>query len=188
MFLWSMLAASFAAEPPGSIVGQVAMPASARRQTWAWIDDANGPLPDTPARVPMAQRGLSFDPGVLVIPLHTIVDFPNFGPEQHNVYWIAPAGSADLGTYRINETKEHQFHAVGLYPIGCKRHPSMSAIIRVVPNSWVVQVQPQGTFELTGVPAGIWHVIVWSPHENATIERDIVVHAGRASPFNGNLE
>jgi plastocyanin len=180
VFLWLALLELAFAQPTGTIRGSVTMPAAARAWTWAWIDGA-GPLPSTPATVQMAQRGIAFDPPVLVIPRGTIVDFPNLGPEVHNVYWITPQSTDGLGTYRAGETRSRAFDAVGVYPIGCNRHPNMSAVIQVVPNSWVVKVDREGRFELTGIPPGTWHVVVWSPRENSSVERDVVVHDGRVS-------
>jgi plastocyanin len=88
-----------ASEPSGTIHGNVSLPPGARNRTWAWIDGP-GPLPDVPARVDMAQRGIAFDPNVLVIPVGTVVNFPNLGPEQHNVHWVTPQRSDAIGTAR----------------------------------------------------------------------------------------
>jgi hypothetical protein len=40
------------------------------------------------------------------------------------------------------------------------------------------------------VRPGTWHVVVWSPHQNATVGRDVTVQAGKATPvqFTGGLE
>lgn len=187
MFIWLAFLGLALAQATGTIRGRVTLPAGARGSTWAWID-GEGPLPAAPATVQMAQRGIAFDPPVLVIPRGTIVDFPNLGPEVHNVYWVTPQSTDGLGTYRAGETRSRAFDAVGTYPIGCNRHPTMSAVIQVVPNSWVVKVDREGTFELTGIPQGTWHVVVWSPRENSSVERDLVVHEGRVSELSANLE
>jgi plastocyanin len=179
--------AANAGEPTGAIHGNVSMPAGARNRTWAWIDGP-GPLPAVPAKVDMAQRGIAFDPNVLVIPVGTVVNFPNLGPELHNVHWATPHGNEDLGIYRAGETKERTFTTVGVYEIGCNRHSEMAAVIVVVPNRWVVRVDAKGSFDLTNIEPGEWHVVVWSPHQNTRVERDVVVPAGRTATFTATLD
>jgi plastocyanin len=174
--LLTQVSMALASEAPGSIVGRV--PAAVRHEWWAFIED-DGPPPEPARTEELAQRGIAFVPKVLVIPRGTTVSFPNFGPELHNVHWFSRQESVDLGSYPKGHTVTRVFDAVGVYDIGCNVHSAMSAVIRVVPNRWVEKIAADGTFELAGVPAGTWHLVVWSPHRNATVARDVVVHAGR---------
>jgi hypothetical protein len=64
----------------------------------------------------------------------------------------------------------------------------MTAVIVVVPNRWVVRVDAKGSFDLTGITPGEWHVVVWSPHQNTRVERDVVVTVGGTTSFTATLD
>ncbi|MCB9698806.1 MAG: hypothetical protein H6738_18640 [Alphaproteobacteria bacterium] len=187
--MWLLLPLIAGAEPAstGRIEGSVTLPASARSQTWAWID-GDGPLPDIPDTVALAQEGTEFFPKVLVIPRGTVVDFPNRGPDMHEVHWVTRQYTDTLGIYRAGESEQRTFEEVGEYPIGCNRHENMAATIRVVPNRWLVKVDRDGGFVLDELPAGTWHVVVWSPAGHLQVERDVEVKAGASARFSARLD
>jgi plastocyanin len=83
------------------------------------------------ARV-IEQRNRQFAPRVLVVPVGSIVSFPNFDPTFHNVFSTSEARPFDLGLYKSGETREILFDKEGTVRVGCNLHANMSAFVAVV--------------------------------------------------------
>jgi hypothetical protein len=173
---FALLASAALAQSTGSIEGHVDLgPGPA----WVYVDDDDGPLPPTPARAVLAQKDQYFTPSVLAVVRGTIVEFPNLGPDQHNVYWKAPVED-DLGTYPTGEGPERPFTKTGVYELGCNIHPRMQGWILVAPNLWLTEVK-KGAYRLDGIPEGPVKLVVWSPR--TTVVHDLTVVAGKATVF-----
>ena len=114
-----------------------------------------------PAQVEMAQQDTSFAPGVLVVPVGTVVRFPNRDPFFHNVFSYSNAKRFDLGRYPSGEAKTVRFDEPGVVKIYCEVHESMRSAVIVTENPYHALVGADGSFTLDGVPAGVHHLIVW---------------------------
>jgi len=149
-----------------------------------------GPALPAPPAVPhpaMEQRHETFVPHVLAVPVGTTVDFPNHDPMLHNVFSASPAKKFDLGMYDQGETKSVTFDTAGVVRVGCNVHPKMEAFIVVHPNPYVAVTDPQGSYTITGVPAGSYQVRVW--HERlAERQMPVVVRDGQVQPLDVQLE
>jgi hypothetical protein len=63
----------------------------------------------------------------------------------------------------------------------------MAASALVVPNRYFAKVKGDGSFEITGVPAGRRKVVAWSPGSRLTADW-VEVAAGRPADLNLKLE
>ncbi len=128
--------------------------------------------PATPHRVPpaatpidMVTRQKEFVPRVLVVPKGSRVRFPNQDPILHNVFSVTPENAFDLGLNAKGPGKEKRFDNAGLVRVFCNVHHAMVAYLLVLETPFHTVPDAQGTFALTGLPAGPGRLTVW--HEQA---------------------
>jgi plastocyanin len=117
--------------------------------------------PAAPRTATMAQRDTAFAPGAVVIPVGGSVVFPNEDPFFHNVFSYSTAERFDLGRYPRGESKTVEFDQPGVVKVYCEVHESMRAAVVVSENPFHTVVAADGTFTLTGVPAGVHQLVVW---------------------------
>ena len=120
-------------------------------------------LPPAAAPEPyvMVQKGLRFEPPVLVIPVHARVAFPNLDPLYHNVFSASEAKLFNLGTYGPGQSRSLQFDTPGVVEVLCHLHPEMHGIILVVPTRWYTWTRNRN-FSLVNVPEGRYRIRYWS--------------------------
>ncbi|MEQ1758399.1 MAG: hypothetical protein ABL986_08790 [Vicinamibacterales bacterium] len=133
-------------------------------------------------RFTMVQRGKRFLPRVLVIPVGSVVDFPNFDPIFHNVFSLFEGKRFDLGLYEAGSSRSVTFASPGVSHVFCNIHPDMSAIVAAVDTDYFAASATNGTFSIANVPAGRYRLNVW--HDRFAIEgasdypKEITVSAG----------
>jgi plastocyanin len=134
----------------------------------AWLEPASGtPLVPASARhAQMIQKDKTFLPHVLAISMGTVVDFPNFDPIFHNAFSNYNGQIFDIGLYAPGSTKSIAFRREGVVRVFCNIHPAMSAVIVVLRSPHFALSAKNGSFQITGVPAGAYRLHVF--HERAT--------------------
>jgi plastocyanin len=150
--------------------GRVATDAS-RVAIWLAALDA----PDTVSRpvsvrthFRMVQHDKMFEPALLVVPLGSIVDFPNLDPWFHNVFSLYQGKRFDLGLYQAGSEKEVVFDKPGPSFLFCNIHPQMTAVILTVNSDLFGISDKSGRVLIPQVPAGRYKMHVW--YENAAAE------------------
>ncbi len=134
----------------------------------AWLEPAAG-MPQVRAaagHAQMIQKNKTFSPHVLAISMGTIVDFPNFDPIFHNAFSNYNGQIFDIGLYAPGATRSIAFRREGVVRVFCNIHPAMSAVIVVLQAPYFTLSAKNGTFQITGVPAGSYRLHVF--HERAT--------------------
>jgi plastocyanin len=119
-------------------------------------------------RVEMVQKGKTFLPHVLAIPVGTTVDFPNFDPIFHNAFSNFHGQPFDTGLYAPGTNRSVRFRRGGIVRVFCNIHPTMSAIIAVLDTPYFAVTSRTGEFKLAGVAPGEYRLKFF--HERATPE------------------
>ena len=130
----------------------------------------------------MDQKGLMFQPHIVVVQQGTTVEFLNSDSVAHNVFWISVGGNKklghNLGTWPKGEQKSFKFDTSGVVPVFCNVHPEMSAYIVVVPTPYFVTSDQAGSYKIENVPDGSYTVTAW--HEGAKNQSKPVSVSGDA--------
>jgi len=135
-----------------------------------YVDGVPGKTFPPPAtHAAMDQRGMAFQPHILVVQRGATVDFLNSDSVAHNVFWPGVSGNRklghNLGTWPSGQTRSFKFDNAGIIPLFCNTHSEMSAYIVVVPTPYYAQTDSSGNYRIENLPDGKYTVTVW--HEGA---------------------
>ncbi len=138
-----------------------------------WVTPEEGAARQTAeavsARKPsLTQRNKSFEPHVLVVPVGSLVAFPNRDPFFHNVFSLFDGKRFDLGLYEAGSTRDVHFDKPGISYIFCNIHPEMSAVVIALDTPYYGVSDQRGQIVIPNVPAGRYTLRVW--YENALPE------------------
>ena len=143
--------------------------------------DAPGKTFPAPEKKPvMDQKGLLFQPHIMVVQLGTTVDFLNSDNVQHNVFWPSVGGDKkaghNLGTWPKGEKRGYKFDHAGVAPLLCNVHPEMGGYIVVSPSPYFAETDDSGAYKIDDVPDGTYNVTVW--HEGAKPQTKSITVSG----------
>lgn len=116
----------------------------------------------------MLQHDKTFEPNLLVVPLGSIVDFPNLDPWFHNVFSLYQGKRFDLGLYQAGAEKQVVFDRPGPSFLFCNIHPQMTAVILAVNSDFFGVSDKSGRILISQVPVGRYAMHLW--YENAASE------------------
>jgi hypothetical protein len=117
--------------------------------------------PTAPGRYTLLQKNRTFIPHLLVVPVGSLVLFPNEDPFFHNVFSLFDGKRFDLGLYESGSTKSVDFSREGVSYIFCNIHPEMSAVVIAVSTPYYATADAEGAFEIRAVAAGDYELHVW---------------------------
>jgi plastocyanin len=132
-----------------------------------WLVPAGtGAAPASPENPPaqrpqLIQRNKTFDPHLLVVPVGSVVEFPNRDPFFHNVFSLFEGKRFDLGLYEAGSTRKVRFDKPGISYIFCDIHPEMSAVIIALPTPYYGISDGRGQVVMPNVPAGRYALHIW---------------------------
>jgi plastocyanin len=128
-----------------------------------------------PVRAIMDQVNLAFLPDVLVIPVHSTVQFPNSDAVGHQVYSFSSARQFQLPLYRGKPYPPVQFDQPGVVTLGCNIHDNMLGYIIVTAAPFFGRTDTHGEWQVHELPAGKFRVRVWHPllNEPQELERSV---------------
>jgi plastocyanin len=130
-------------------------------------------------RPQLIQKNKSFEPHVLVVPVGSVVEFPNRDPFFHNVFSLFEGKRFDLGLYEAGSTREVRFDKPGISYIFCDIHPEMSAVIIALPTPYYGISDRRGQVVIPNVPSGRYALHIWYedglPEELNNLTREIAV-------------
>ena len=113
--------------------------------------------------VEIAQIAKQFNPRVSVVPVGSMVNFPNKDAVRHHVYSFSPAKTFELKLYSGTPTSPVQFDKAGVAVVGCNIHDNMVAWVVVVDTPYFGHSAKAGPLVLNNVPAGSYRLRVWHP-------------------------
>jgi plastocyanin len=137
--------------------------------------------PAQPTKAIMDQVNLAFVPDVLVIPLHSSVQFPNSDAISHQVYSFSNARKFQLPLYRGKPYPPVVFDQPGVITLGCNIHDNMLAYILVTNAPFFGRTDNDGAWTAPSLPEGSYQLRVWHPllNEPKDLERIVQAGAGR---------
>jgi plastocyanin len=145
-----------------------------------------GTLPSAGSRtgssstIDVRQVDRRFVPDLVVVPVGSVVSFPNMDPIFHNIYSLSKPRTFDLGSYDKGETRRVSFPKAGAVEVYCHLHPNMSATIIVAPSVYFAQPDHNGQYRIADVPPGHYTLVAW--HKSAGyFRKPIDVTAGQST-------
>ncbi len=131
-----------------------------------YVDTIPGKTFPAPSEKPvMDQKGLMFQPHVMVVQQGTTVEFLNSDKVAHNVFWPSISGNKklghNLGTWPQGEKRSFKFDNPGVVTLLCNVHPEMAGYIVVSPTPYYAETDAQGNYKIANVPDGDYKVMAW---------------------------
>lgn len=129
-----------------------------------WLEPVAGtPTPSflPHGRYTLLQKNRTFIPHLQVIPVGTVVQFPNADPFFHNVFSLFDGKRFDLGLYEAGSSKSVTFSREGVSYIFCNIHPEMSAVVVALSTPLYAIADTDDSFVLHGIPAGDYNMHLW---------------------------
>jgi plastocyanin len=120
------------------------------------------------ARYRLLQHNKHFEPGLLVVPVGSVVDFPNADPWFHNVFSLYRGKRFDLGLYQAGAQKSVRFDRIGPSYLFCNIHPEMTGVVLAIDSELFAITDKSGRYWIAGVAPGKYILHVW--YENAAPE------------------
>jgi hypothetical protein len=114
-----------------------------------------------PGHATLLQKNRMFVPHLQVIPVGTVVQFPNADPFFHNVFSLFNGKRFDLGLYEAGSSKSVTFSREGVSYIFCNIHPEMSAVVLALSTPLYALADQKDAFLLAGIPAGDYTLHIW---------------------------
>jgi hemoglobin len=124
------------------------------------------------------QRGKTFAPHVMAVPVGSTVSFPNFDPIFHNVFSLSKAKAFDLGMYKNGETRDVKLEKPGIVRLGCNLHANMSAYLVVVDAPHYVIVEDDGSYSFKSLAPGKYRVQAWNEQSGEPAMTTVTIKAG----------
>ncbi len=134
----------------------------------------------------LLQKNRTFIPHLLVVPVGSVVYFPNADPFFHNVFSLFDGKRFDLGLYEAGSSKGVTFSREGVSYIFCNIHPEMSAVVLALSTPYNAIADANGNFELSAVPAGEYELHLWIEGVPQT-ELDRLSHTVHVTAKGGDL-
>jgi hypothetical protein len=120
------------------------------------------PVSSKPPNPPhLLQRNKTFEPHVLIVPLGTMVEFPNQDPFFHNIFSLYDGRRFDLGLYESGTKRSVKFDRLGVSFLFCNIHAEMSAVVLSVDTPYFALSDRNGNVTIRNVPDGRYQMHVW---------------------------
>ena len=180
MLVIAMIAALSMIASAGTISGKVS---GVSGESVVYVDTIAGKtFPVANDHPVMDQKGLLFQPHIMVVQVGTTVDFLNSDKVAHNVFWPSVMQGSkklpgkNLGTWPTGDKRPFKFDQAGAAALLCNVHPEMAGYIVVVPTPYFAKTDKGGDFKIENVPDGPYTVVAW--HEGAKNSSKSVTVAG----------
>lgn len=127
----------------------------------------------------MVQHNKMFEPSLLVVPIGSLVIFPNLDPWFHNVFSLYRGKKFDLGLYEAGSQKGVRFDRPGASYVFCNIHPEMAAVVLTVDSNFSGISDKLGHVMIASVPPGEYTLRLWyenaAPQALQALERPITI-------------
>ena len=178
MMVMAVVAMMSLAANAGTISGKVS---GVKDESVVYVEAIAGKTFPAPTAKPVIdQKGLMFQPHMVVVEQGTTVEFLNSDKVAHNVFWPSVGGNKklthNLGTWPQGEKRAFKFDNPGAVALLCNVHPEMSGYVVVVPTPYFATTDKSGEYKIENIPDGSYTVTAW--HEGAKNQSKPVTVAG----------
>jgi plastocyanin len=135
----------------------------------------------SPRRTAIRQKGETFIPRVVAVPVGSTVDFPNDDPIYHNVFSLSRVRTFNLGRFPRGESRAVRFNKAGIVKVFCDIHSHMAASVIVFNHPWFTVPDADGSFEIDNLPVGNPQLTAWHERLGDTTIRVRTEAGGTAS-------
>ena len=155
-----------------------------------WLTPLEGSIQPLPASFTQLQPRLvqlnkSFQPHILVVPVGSVVEFPNHDPFFHNVFSLFEGKRFDLGLYEAGTTRDVRFDKAGISYIFCNIHPQMSAEILALGTPFYGISDRRGEVLSANVPPGRYMLHIFYeaalPETLKTLSREVAISSNNST-------
>jgi plastocyanin len=131
-------------------------PDNSLQNVFVYIKDGLGDRTFTAPKTPVVldQKGCKYSPHVFGVQVGQPVRILNSDPTLHNVHAV-PKANAEFNFGQSFDKSEV------MVPFRCDVHGWMNAYAGVVAHPYYAVSQPDGTFEIKGLPAGTYTIEAW---------------------------
>src|ERR1700741_439979 len=102
----------------------------------------------------LVQHNKRFEPGLLVVPVGSVVDFPNLDPWFHNVFSLYRGKRFDLGWYQAGSQRSVRVDRIGPSYLFCTIHPEMTGVVLAIDSGLFAIPDKSGHYAIAGVAPG----------------------------------
>ena len=128
-----------------------------------------------PLTVSIKQIDQEFVPAVTVMPVGSLISFPNQDDILHHVYSFSKAKTFDLPLYKGIPNEPIKFDNVGVATLGCNIHDWMSAYVVIVDTPYYQQTNTLGEAQLSNIAAGQYELVLWHPRQKKSYKETITI-------------
>src|ERR1700722_19057779 len=140
---------------PDEVTGEVTLTQSGSdtapdaSQVVVWLTPSGATMPQSAVDKPryrLVQHNKRFEPSLLVVPVGSVVDFPNYDPWFHNVFSLYRGKRFDLGLYQAGAQRSVKFDRVGPSYLFCNIHPAMTGVVLAVESNFFAVSDKAGRY------------------------------------------
>ncbi|HET6383721.1 MAG TPA: methylamine utilization protein [Armatimonadota bacterium] len=152
----------------GTVAGRVEVGATPIADAVVSIEGAPGAI--TPGRAIIDQKGKVFVPHVTVVPKGSKIFLVNDDDFLHNTYSRSPALVFNTNQPSQGSRSLITANKAGVIDMRCHIHGQMQAWIIVVDSPYYGATNSRGIFSIRDVPAGTYHIKVWTERNGVLTE------------------
>jgi plastocyanin len=127
-----------------------------------WVKGSRENTPP-PVQTEIVLKNRQFNPLVTVIPVGSVVRFPNRDNVKHHVYSFSAAKTFDIPLFIGESPQVIKFERPGIVTLGCNIHDWMAAYIVVLDTALFAKTDASGNVLLRNLPAGPLSILGWYP-------------------------
>ena len=133
------------------------------KNAFVWIKEGADNYPAPEEHAVLDQNGCIYSPHVLGVQVDQVVDILNTDGTLHNVHSLSKRNPQfNIAMPKFKKKKEVTFtKSEMMFPIKCDVHPWMKCYVAVVNHPFFDVTGEDGTFEISGLPAGTYTLEVW---------------------------
>jgi len=120
------------------------------------------PMPVLTPNVTVDQNGCRFVPRIQIIPAGAPFDLVNSDDLLHNIHtWSKANPSFNRAQPKFKKVLTQSFAKPEIMRISCDVHPWMNGWLVIAGHAYYAKTSPDGTFRISGVPAGDYTIEFW---------------------------